>query len=210
VKPGPDPDRPEHETKWMTETELDNESLKPSSKWIEAGSGDLGKLFVEIISCDGLPNMDSQLVGEGKTDAFVCIVYEDVVVNTEVIQNTLSPRWMPWTQRAFIFNVMHPSSDLMLGVLDYDLQTPTSEHDPIGRAEIGVAFMRPGTEYVLNYDLYTSAMVKKRKANGSIKLRVRLELPNERKALIAAASPPPQVSSSGQDLAFDICCPLRC
>jgi len=82
----------------MTESELDAESLNPSSKWIEAGTGDLGQLFVEIIGCDGLPNMDTQAMGGGKTDAFVSMIYEDSIVNTEVINDTLRPRWMPWTQ----------------------------------------------------------------------------------------------------------------
>ena len=133
------------ETKWMTEAELNVEALKPSNKWIETGSGDLGKLFVEVIGCDGLLNVDYEELGEGKTDAFACLVYEDAIVNTEVIKNTLSPRWMPWTQRAFIFNVLHPSSDLMIGVLDYDSPALMARHDPIGRAEIDVTNMRPGT-----------------------------------------------------------------
>lgn len=133
VKPGPDPDRPIQATKWMTTSEIDNESLRPSTKWIEAGSGELGKLFVEIIGCDDLPNMDTKVAGGGKTDAFVSLVYEDSIVNSEVINDVLSPRWMPWTQRAFIFNVMHPSNDLMVGVLDYDSPAPLAEHDPIAR-----------------------------------------------------------------------------
>lgn len=178
---------------WMTSAELDTESLKPSTKWVEAGSGELGKLFVEVISCSGLPNMDYQETGTGKTDAFACLVYEDAIVNTEVISNTLNPRWMPWTQRAFIFNIMHPSSDLMVGVLDYDSPAPLAMHDRIGRTEIDVTNMRPGTEYIVYYDLYASSLVKKRNPKGSIQLRVRLELCNERKALVAALTPPPQV-----------------
>jgi len=192
VKPGPDPDRPEQATKWMTEAELETESLKPSRKWIEAGSGELGKLFVEVLGCDGLPNMDAGTVGGGKTDAFACLVFEDSVMNTEVINDTLKPRWMPWTQRAFIFNVMHPSNDLMVGVLDYDSPAPMAAHDPIGRTEIDITNMLPGTEYTVYYELFTSATVKKRKPKGSIKLRIRLELNNERKAVLAGLHPPPQ------------------
>ncbi len=191
-----DPDRPEQATKWMTEAELETESLKPSTKWIEAGSGELGKLFVEVLGCDGLPNMDAGTAGGGKTDAFACLVYEDSVMNTEVINDTLRPRWMPWTQRAFIFNVMHPSNDLMVGVLDYDSPAPMAAHDPIGRTEINITNMLPGTEYTVYYELFTSATVKKRKPKGSIKLRIRLELNNERKAVLAGLHPPPQVCCS--------------
>jgi hypothetical protein len=179
----------------MTASEIDDESLRPSTKWIEAGSGDLGKLFVEIIGCDGLPNMDTQIAGGGKTDAFVSMVYEDTIVNSEVINDVLSPRWMPWTQRAFVFNVMHPSNDLMVGVLDYDSPAPMAEHDPIGRCEVDITNLLPNTEYTLCYDLYTSALVKKRKKKGSIKLRVRLELHDARKALIVGMKPPPEVRS---------------
>ena len=205
VKPGPDPGRPEHATKWMTEAEIDAESLKPSTKWIEAGSGDIGKLFVEVIGCDGLPNMDTQAMGGGKTDAFASIVYEDCIVNTEVINDTLSPRWMPWTQRAFIFSMMHPSSEFMVGVLDYDSPAPMAKHDPIGRASVDITNFRPGMEYTLYYDLYTSAIVKKRKAKGSIKLRIRLELPNERKAIMRGLQPPPQVRDGRRNIYNCLC-----
>jgi hypothetical protein len=68
VKPFPDPDRPAEETKWLTEMEIELEASKPSTKWIEAGSGSLGKYYVEIIGCDGLPNMDFSVTGRSKTD----------------------------------------------------------------------------------------------------------------------------------------------
>jgi hypothetical protein len=68
VKPFPDPDRPVVETKWLTENEIEQEASKPSTKWIEAGSGAVGKYYVEIIGCDGLPNMDFSITGRDKTD----------------------------------------------------------------------------------------------------------------------------------------------
>ena len=64
------------------------------------------KVFVEIIGCDKLPNLDASILGE-KTDAFVSVVYEDCCARTDTVDNSLSPRWMPWTQRAFVFNMMH-------------------------------------------------------------------------------------------------------
>ena len=42
VKPFPDPDR-EEETKWMTEQQIETESAKESTHWVESGSGALGK-----------------------------------------------------------------------------------------------------------------------------------------------------------------------
>ena len=41
VKPFPDPTR--EETKWMTEAQIQAEALKPSTHWVEAGSGAHGK-----------------------------------------------------------------------------------------------------------------------------------------------------------------------
>jgi hypothetical protein len=132
VKPFPDPDRPVVETKWLTEEEIEKEAFAPSTKWIEAGTGSVGKYYVEIIGCDGLPNMDFSVTGRDKTDgkfkecklkvdyrtttmltscrysveAFCTMVYEDCVVNSDVIHDCLSPRWPSWSQRAFVFNIM--------------------------------------------------------------------------------------------------------
>ena len=161
VKPRPDPDRPEDETKWLTREQIEAEALKPSTRWVEAGSGDVGKLYFEVIGCDHLPNMDSSTMSlYDKTDAFVCTVFEDCIVNTDVIGNDLSPRWMPWSQRAFVFPIRNPSSHLLLGVFDYDPETSLGQlvqrgaqsqvHDAIGRVVINISNFRPGTEYVLN------------------------------------------------------------
>lgn len=159
VNPGPDPDRPENETKWMTEEQIHAEAMKPSSHWIEAGSGDIGKLFLEVIGCDGLPNMDASTLNlKDKTDAFLNICYEDCIVNTEVIANCMSPRWLPWTQRAFVFNIAHPCSDVFIGVFDHDpersplqqLGTAVSDvHDSIGRVVVKAQKFMPDTNYVL-------------------------------------------------------------
>ncbi|KAL3914379.1 MAG: hypothetical protein SGILL_006124 [Bacillariaceae sp.] len=68
VKPFPDPDRPVEETKWMTERQIEEEALKPSTQWVEAGSGGVGRYYVEIIGMDDLPNMDFSVTGRDKTD----------------------------------------------------------------------------------------------------------------------------------------------
>lgn len=70
VKPGPDPKR-EKETVYMTPEQIQREVTMPSQEWVEAGSGDLGRIYLEILSCHGLPNVD---VGEAMgnvTDPFV-------------------------------------------------------------------------------------------------------------------------------------------
>jgi len=142
VRPFPDPER-EDETKWMSKEKIVEESMKPSRHWVEAGSGDLGMVYLEVLGCSKLPNMDVATTNiRDKTDAFACIVFEDAIMMTDVIGDTLSPRWMPWCRRAFAFRVSHPSSILTLGIFDYDPElsplqvvsrATSSVHDPIGR-----------------------------------------------------------------------------
>jgi C2 domain len=152
----------------MTSEQIEVESLKPSTYWIEAGTGYIGKLYLEIIGCTDLPNMDNSLktnqlslnIHREKTDAFACIVYEDVIVNTDVITNTLSPRWMPWCHRAFVFNILHPSSDVYIGIFDYDPShhpmqlvsqlSSSNVHDPIGRIVVNLSHFHPNTSYLLH------------------------------------------------------------
>ena len=172
----------------MTEKEIDFESIQPSKYWIEAGTGGLGKVFVEVIRCDNLPNLDTSISGRDKTDAFTCLVFEDCIVNTDVINDSLSPRWMSWSQRAFIFNIMHPSSQLMVGVFDYDGTFTDPDHDPIGRAAINISTLRPNTMYTTTYTLYERSK-EGRIGRGTITLRLRLELDSCRKVVLGGGKP---------------------
>jgi hypothetical protein len=56
VQPYPDPDRVQ-QTEWLSKEELSAEAFKPSKKWVEAGVGDVGRIYVEVIGCKDLPNM---------------------------------------------------------------------------------------------------------------------------------------------------------
>lgn len=187
MKPFPDPER-KLETTWLTEKEIRLEASKPSKYWIEAGSGDLGKIYVEVLWCDKLPNLDVSLTGRDKTDAFACLVFEDCIVNTDVINDSLSPRWMPWSQRAFIFNIMHPSSQIMVGVFDHDSGITQGGHDPVGRVVVNPTNMRPNTLHTRTFDIHDTSKKGKVK-QGTITLRIRVELPNPRKTLMAGAVP---------------------
>ena len=184
IKPWPDPER-QSSTTWMTKRDIDVETLKPSKFWIEAGTGDLGKVYVEVLSCTGLPNLDFSISGRDKSDPFACLVFEDSVVNTDVINDCLSPRWLPWAQRAFIFNIRHPSSQLMIGVFDEDM---ASSHDFVGRAVINLSNLRTGTVYTTTYVLYNSQN-EHRHSRGTITLRLRMDLSDARKTLLAGAVP---------------------
>jgi len=151
---------------------------------VEAGSGNVGRLHVEILSCGDLPNLDSggEVMGNF-TDSFCALVFEDTCAMTDVIDDELNPRWMPWTNRAFSFNVIHPASILYLGVFDFDV---LSTHDPIGRVAVNVCNLQRDTVHTLSYSLYPSSNVTERKAAGSITIRLRLEWFDPRAALLAA------------------------
>lgn len=106
VKPYPDPNDVSN-TEWLDKEEIEHKTLLPSTNWIEAGKGDIGTIFIEILKCDNLPNLDSGHFGDF-SDPFVAMVFEDNLMRTDVIENELSPRWMPWTHRAFVFQMKHP------------------------------------------------------------------------------------------------------
>lgn len=189
VKPYPDPLR-EEDTKFMSKQDMHVETRSPSHTWVEAGSGTLGKLYCEVLACHDLPNVDIGEAVGNVTDSFVCLVYEDTCAMTEVIDDELSPHWLPWTQRAFCFGMMHPASILYLGVFDYDLGTT---HEALGRVAVNVSNLQRNTVHTLKYNLYPSSNVTDRTAVGSITIRLRIECPDEKAALLAALKPRPKI-----------------
>jgi hypothetical protein len=189
VKPHPDKDNPET-TLYMTPDSLRTETLAPSKEWIEAGSGSFAKLYLEILSCHDLPNVDVGEAMGNMTDCFVCAVFEDSMVQTPVIDDELSPHFLPWTQRAFVFNCMHPASILYLGAFDYDLGL--SNHEALGRVGVNISNLQRDTEYVLMYQMYNSSNVMDRRPSGSIRIRLRIEYTDERKVMLAALGPRPK------------------
>jgi hypothetical protein len=105
TKPYADP-KDKKETAFLTSDQIEYQTLLPSKNWIEAGTGDMGTVYLEILRCHNLPNLDTGTLGD-YTDAFCAIVFEDNLVRTDVIEDELSPRWFPWTQRAFAFPMKH-------------------------------------------------------------------------------------------------------
>lgn len=190
VRPSADPKRVE-ETTWMTKEKIDQELIKESQNWIDTGSGLLARVFLEILGCDGLPNLDTGGFLGNKTDTFVCVVYEDTVVMTDIIDDCLAPRWLPWSKRAFVFHMMHSSSALFLGVFDFD--PGIGDHDLLGRVTVDVANMEKDTTYDLTYAIYPTAKMTEREKNGTIRVRVRLEVDDERKLMLSALEPPPTI-----------------
>jgi len=187
VKPYPDADNPTG-TKWLSGAQLEELSFAKSRKWVEAGSGNLGKVYVEVLRCDNLPKLDLTT-----SDPFVALVFEDVILVTDVIKEELFPMWMPWTQRAFAFNVAHPSSRLYLGVFDCD-KNSLQDHDLAGRITVDLTNFTQNMEYTLTYNLQESSMLAEQKnARGSVTIRLRIVWENERKAVFMSLSPPAQM-----------------
>ena len=151
-------------------------------------------MYLEVLGCDNVENKD---VGVGnKTDVMICCVYGDVIVHTDVVFDCLSPRFMPWTQRAFLFHIKHPSDLINIGIFDFgasnsvDLSNLIGD-ERIGQISIGISTLKPSTEYILHYDVSRDdSFSNKRKITGSISLRLRLEWVNERNALLSSLSRP--------------------
>jgi C2 domain len=172
----------------MTKAQVKEECMKPSHFWTDSGSGKLGRIFLEILSAENLPNLDSGSIMGNLTDPFVSIVYEDTFLRTDIIDDCLDPVWLPWSNRAFILNIGHASSSIFLGVFDFD--AGLSDHDLIGRVSVNITNLRPNTEYLLNYNLYPSAIVSGRIIRGQLNIRLRLEIPDERKLVLSVLDPP--------------------
>jgi len=187
VRPNPDPQEPE-ETEWMSDAQINDALMAPSRHWVDSGTGDLGKIHLEILECIGLPNLDVGGFLGNKTDAFVAVVYEDAYVITDTIDDCLSPRWLPWSKRAFTLRTSHPSSRVNVGVFDYD--PGLSDHDLIGRISIDLTNLQKDTEYILSYNLYPSSQIEGRKSEGVIRVRLRKEIPDERLYALTGIEPP--------------------
>lgn len=157
VKPYPDPLR-KSETMYLSSAEMRNAMLSPSTKWLRTGettSPSLGILHLEVLSCNNLPNMDAGEVIGNYTDAFICAAFEDSLVQTDVIDDELSPIWMPWSQREFSFRIRHASSPLYVSAMDFDLGL--GGHEGIGRVAINLNHFEADVVYTLQYALYSSA-----------------------------------------------------
>lgn len=62
---------------------------------------------------------------------------------------------MPWCNRAFQFNINHPSNLLFIGVFDFDFNIgPLTEFDPVGRVVIDLSNFKSNTVYIVSYKLH--------------------------------------------------------
>lgn len=111
------------------------------------------------------------------------------MVQTEVIDDSCSPMWMPWSSRAFVFNLGHPSTAIYIGVTDYDIGP--LEHECIGRISVDVGKFSPQTLFTLTYKLYESSnLTEKGEDMGTITVRLRIEQNDAKKFLMEGRNPP--------------------
>jgi C2 domain len=186
-------------------------AMQPSEEWIEVGSGTLGRVYMEVIGCQDLPNLDAPTIRNrnNMTDAFCCLIMEDSIVNTSVISDSLFPRWLPNDRRAFVFHVHHPSSHMYIGVFDHDKINRLGNvvrhqiHDPIGRVLVNISQLRPGVMYTLHYRLYSAdneldQNTAKQMHDGTLIVRLRIEWDGNRRGndtmnmLIQGMTTPPE------------------
>ena len=107
----------------------------------------------------------------------------------QVIDDSCSPMWMPWSSRAFVFQMSHPSTAIYIGVADYDVGP--LEHECIGRVAIDMGKFFPGTLYTLTFKLFESSnLTEKGEDSGTITVRLRIEIPNEKKYLMEGWNAP--------------------
>ena len=189
VRPYPDPSR-KKQTTMLTKSQLREECYKPSTKWVNAGTGSIGNVFIEFLECRGLPNTDIGGAVGNQTDAFISAIYGDALVQTDVIDDCLSPMWMPWTTRAFKFQMSHPSTAIFIALADYDVGP--LDHETIGRVEIQLNKFTPGILYTLTYNLHNSSnFIEFGDSIGKITVRIRVEY-DEHKMLMASLKAPDQ------------------
>ena len=115
------------------------------------------------------------------------LVFEDTWAQTDIIADDLDPKWMPWTKRAFTFHMYHSSSELYIGIFDYDA---ADAHDLIGRIAVNVSNLQPDTLYTLTYNIYESGIWSTRDPQGQITIRLRMEIDDDRMLLLSCLEPP--------------------
>merc|ERR1719253_1647475 len=90
---------------------------------------------------------------------------------------------MPWSSRAFVLQMRHPSTAIYIGVTDYDIGP--LEHECIGRVAVHLGKFSPGTLYTLTYKLFETINLTERGEDiGTITVRLRIEVPSEKKYLM--------------------------
>lgn len=167
TRPGPDPND-KMDTEWLTNDDIQSFTYKPSIKWKDMGvEPSLGTIYLEVLGCDSLPRREKNGLHGDKRDAFVQIIYGDSRSQTDVIESCLSPRWLPWSGRAFTLHIKEQCAIVFLSVFDFD---PKDSHSFIGRVAIPLVNFHPNTEYLLDYKIHRNSSSHIRSSFGILKV----------------------------------------
>jgi hypothetical protein len=145
-----------------------------------------GSLFVEVLSCHGLPKLDRFSL----TDPCAYVVCGPYAFATDVLAGAIHPSWPCKSRRACIFPLFWAYQKLYVGVFDDD--GPNAHDDFVGRVVIDVSSLRPNTSYDVFLPLRRYQNIYMKESRGVIRLRLRLEWSNERKALLSYFKRPPK------------------
>ena len=191
--------------------------LMPTARHAEAlfptESEVIGELRVEVLEMEGLVNQDAVMgINTGNmTDAYALVLFEGACARTNVIYDSLNPRWAasdPSSFRAFKFPVCRPHSVLYVCANDYDgtnssdmvansstekmvtrrrsmVQQTLNADDPIGRVAIQIGRLVSSTVYDCWFDLGYSAITKPDGKLGSIRLRYSVTFKSERTRMLS-------------------------
>lgn len=171
--------------RWMTNSELQTEVVKPSETFHDLrrskniSQKEIGTLRVEILQCLGLPALDFA----SETDAVAYMVCGSYAFTSDVIGNKLNPLWLPRSRRACIFPIFHAYAKLFVGIFDDDGKG--EKDDFAGRVVIAIARCRPRSTYDVTLPLRQSGHVYARVPRGSVRLRFSIVYNSERDALLS-------------------------
>eukprot|EP00804_Cyclotella_cryptica_P011642 CCRYP_017541-RA/>CCRYP_017541-RA protein AED:0.05 eAED:0.05 QI:693/1/1/1/1/0.87/8/165/965 len=194
----------------MTLKDLDYEMKQPSEHWEDFRKESvgyreepmIGSLHVEVLSCHGLPKLDRFSL----TDACCYVVCGPFAFATDVLDGAIHPCWPSKSRRACIFPIFYAYQKLYVGVFDDD--GAREQDDFAGRVVVDISNLRPNSSYdvFLPLRLYQNTYIKD--PRGVIRLRIRLEWENERKALLSYLKLPKKVDPLGNALVLN-CADLK-
>lgn len=152
------------------------------SYWGTPHDGRIGSVRVEVLGCVG--------VSKYKSDVSVYLVCGDAAFATDIIQGCRSPMWPHLSKRAACFPIMHAYARLYVGVFDVTKRKKSENDSFCGRVEIGMASLRPDTEYDVTLPLRASTFIYDRRPRGVVRLRISLHWFSERAAILSYLNAP--------------------
>jgi len=182
-----------YQHRWMTNAELTEEMLAPSSVMHDTrlsptvattNRRELGLMRVEVLQCRGLP----QAKGKVNPNCVVYLVCGSYAFATDVIPQKVNPMWLRGMRRACALPVFHGYAVLMVGVFHDDGSKGSSAKDTFfGRVEVPIARLRSNNTYDVTLPLRESTSVYNRDKLGAVRLRFSLDYYDQRQFILSYA-----------------------